>query len=90
MIALATKYENVYIDTSAYTARRYPREFVDYLRGHGRRKVMFGTNYPMLTAQKCLEGLDDLGLDEEAKRMFLYENALRVFGLGEGIGRGEE
>ena len=26
MISLATKYPNVYIDTSAYTARRYPRE----------------------------------------------------------------
>lgn len=84
MIALATKYENVYIETSAYTARRYPREFVDYMRGNGRKKVMFGTNYPMLTPAKCLENLEDLGLDEEAKRMFLYENARRVFGLSLG------
>ncbi len=54
------------------------------MRGSGRRKVMFGTNYPMLTPAKCLEGLDELGLDEEAKRMFLHENAMRVFGLNEG------
>lgn len=40
MIALATKYPNVYIDTSAWTVRRYPTEFVEYLRGHGRRKVL--------------------------------------------------
>ena len=26
MIAVATKHENVYIDTSAYTAKRYPKE----------------------------------------------------------------
>jgi predicted TIM-barrel fold metal-dependent hydrolase len=45
MIALATKYENVYIDTSAYTAKRYPPELVQYIRSHGRRKVMFGTNF---------------------------------------------
>ncbi len=81
MISLATKYENVYIDSSAYTARRYPKEFVDYLRGRGRKKVMFGTNYPMLTPAKCLEDLGALGLDEEAKSMFLHENAVRVFGL---------
>jgi uncharacterized protein len=38
MISLATKYENVYIDTSAYTARRYPRELVDYLPRTGGRR----------------------------------------------------
>jgi predicted TIM-barrel fold metal-dependent hydrolase len=42
---------------------------------------MFGTNYPMITPAKCLEGLEGLGLDEEAKRMYLYENAQRVFRL---------
>jgi hypothetical protein len=81
MISLATKYENVYIDTSAYTAKRFPRELVDYMRAHGKKKVMFGTNYPMLTPAKCLENVDDLGLDEATMRMFLHENAQRVFGL---------
>ena len=36
MIALATKYPNVYIDTSAYEPSRYPPSLVAYLRGHGR------------------------------------------------------
>ena len=82
MISLATKYPNVYIDTSAYTAKRYPPGLVAYLQGRGRKKVMFGTNYPMITPAKCLEDLDDLGLDDEAKEMFLSANAVRVFGLG--------
>ncbi|MEE8246307.1 MAG: amidohydrolase family protein [Alphaproteobacteria bacterium] len=81
MVALATKYPNVYIDTSAYTARRYPRELVEYLRAHGRAKVMFGSNYPMIRPVKCLEHLGDLGLDEETTRLFLGETAARVFGL---------
>ncbi len=81
MISLATKYENVYIDTSAYTAKRYPAPLVDFLRGHGRRKVLFGTNFPMLPHARCLADLDALGLDEEATRLFLCENASRVFGL---------
>jgi predicted TIM-barrel fold metal-dependent hydrolase len=79
MIALATKYPNVYIDTSAYVAHRYPSELVAYMRGHGRRKVLFGTNYPMITAKQALKGLDDLGLDDEARSMFLGENAARIF-----------
>ncbi len=80
-IAVATKHENVYIDTSAYTVQRYPAALVEYLRGHGRRKVLFGTNYPMILPAKALEGLDALGLDEEAKGLFLGGNAARVFGL---------
>ncbi len=82
MIALATKYPNVYIDTSAYTARRYPPELVQYMRGHGRRKVMFGSNYPMIAPARALEGLDGLGLDDEARALFLGGNAARVFGVG--------
>lgn len=81
MIAVATKYPNVYIDTSAYTARRYPSELVDYLRRNGRRKVLFGTNYPMITPAKCLEHLDDLALDPETRDLFLHDNAARVFGI---------
>jgi len=81
MIAVATKHENVFIDTSAYTAKRYPPELVRYMKGHGRRKVMFGTNYPMITPARALEGLEELGLDDEAKGLFLGGNAARVFNL---------
>jgi predicted TIM-barrel fold metal-dependent hydrolase len=79
MIAVATKHPNVYIDTSAYTVRRYPAELVAYLKSHGRGKVLFGTNYPMITPLKALDELDQLGLDEETRAMFLHGNARRVF-----------
>ncbi len=78
-IAVATKHPNVYIDTSAYTAKRYPAPLVEYMRGHGRTKVMFGTNYPMIMPSKALEGVAALGLDDEAKEQFLSGNAERVF-----------
>jgi hypothetical protein len=81
MIAVATKHPNVFIDTSAYTAKRYPRELVEYMKTNGKKKVLFGTNYPMITAAKCLENLDELGLDAEVRRLFLRENAGRVFGI---------
>ncbi|MFC9691209.1 amidohydrolase family protein [Kribbella sp. NPDC056951] len=81
MIALSTKYPNVYIDTSAYTIQRYPPELVAYLRTHGRGKVLFGTNYPMISPEKALSGLEILDLDAEAQDLFLSGNARRVFGL---------
>jgi predicted TIM-barrel fold metal-dependent hydrolase len=81
MISLATKYPNVYIDTSAYKVRRYPRELVDYLRAHGRRKVLFGSNHPAWPPGVCLEGVDSLQLDVETEELFLYKNAQRVFSL---------
>jgi predicted TIM-barrel fold metal-dependent hydrolase len=81
MIALATKYPNVYIDTSAYKPKRYPSELVSYLRGHGRKKVLFGSNYPMILPGDCLAELSALSLDAEVTRLFLYENAARVFRL---------
>ena len=81
IILLARKFPNLYVDTSAYKATRFPADFVDFMRGSGARKVMFGTNYPMLTASACLEGLASLGLDDEATRRFLFENARRVFKL---------
>ena len=81
MIALATKYPNVYIDTSAYKVSRYPRELVDYMRGHGKRKVLFGSNFPMIAPADCLVGIAELGLSDEAKGLFLGGNARRVFKL---------
>lgn len=81
MIALATKYPNVYIDTSAYKATRYPKELVEYMRGHGKKKVLFGSNFPMLTPAECLAGLDALTLPDDARALFLGGNAERVFRL---------
>ena len=80
-IAVATKHENVYIDTSAYTVKRYPTQIVDYLRGHGALKVLFGSNYPMIEPAKALEGLEALRLDDDRRAAFLGGNAKRIFRL---------
>ena len=79
MLSLARKYEGVHIDTSAYKPSRFPPALVDFMRGRGRRKVLFGSNFPMLQPRACLAEVDALELDEEARRLFLYDNAARVF-----------
>ena len=80
-IAVATKHLNVYIDTSAYTVKRYPPQLVQYMKSNGRKKILFGTNYPMITPQKALQGIDKLGLDQEVSSLFLGKNAQRVYKL---------
>jgi uncharacterized protein len=82
MVAVARKHERVVIDTSAYTVRRYPRALVDYLRSDGgSRKVLFGSNHPMIAPARALEGLEALDLDAETREAFLDGNARRVFAL---------
>ena len=58
-----------------------PPALVQYIAAHGRKKVLFGTNWPMISPARALEGLDALGLDEEARGLFLAGNARRVFQL---------
>jgi predicted TIM-barrel fold metal-dependent hydrolase len=81
MIFLATKFPNVYLDTSAYKAKRYPPELVAFMAQHGRRKVLFGSNFPMIQPMDALRELPALNLSEEVRADFLSENARRVFNL---------
>jgi uncharacterized protein len=81
VLSLATKYPNFYVDTSAYAVHRLPAALVDYMRGRGRSRVLFGTNWPMLSPQRSLAQLAGLGLDEEAAGLYLGGNAVRVFDL---------
>lgn len=82
VLSLLMKYPNFYVDTSAYVLHRLPPAFVDFMRTQGRRRVLFGTNWPMLSPSRCLERVDELGLDDETQGLFLGGNAARVFGLG--------
>ncbi|AFM19276.1 putative TIM-barrel fold metal-dependent hydrolase [Mycolicibacterium chubuense NBB4] len=85
MVAVARKHENVYIDTSAYTVRRLPAELVAFMKTRtGQRKVLFGSNYPMIGHAHAVDGLGDLGLSDEARHDFLHANAERVFTKLEG------
>ena len=43
---------------------------------------MFGTNFPMLSLEKCVQQVDEFGLADDVKAKFLFQNAQRVFKLG--------
>jgi len=81
MIGLAWKHENVYIDTSAYLPRYYPSQLTHYLKTYGQDKVLFGTNFPHLSFDRCVAQARELDLPDTVQAKFLYENACRVFKL---------
>lgn len=81
LISLTIKFPNFHVDTSAYAVHRLPPAFVEYMKGIGSDRVMFGTNWPMLSPSQCLKQLDRLALSDAQKNAFLYENARRVFNL---------
>jgi uncharacterized protein len=81
LITMTVKFPNFHIDTSAYVLHRLPPDFVDWMKGVGASRVMFGTNWPKLSPAKCLAGLPRLELSSDQQTAFLRGNALRVFGL---------
>jgi predicted TIM-barrel fold metal-dependent hydrolase len=81
LTTLTIKFPNFFVDTSAYSLHRLPKAFVDYMKGLGASRVMFGTNWPMLSHTQCLKGLEALDLSERGRAAFLSGNARRVFKL---------
>ncbi|GAA0476624.1 amidohydrolase family protein [Parasphingorhabdus litoris] len=81
LISLTIKFPNFHVDTSAYAVHRLPADFISFMKGLGSKRVMFGTNWPMLSPQQCLQHLDQLDLTPEQQDAFLFGNARRVFNL---------
>ena len=81
MIGVAWKHENVYIDTSAYLPRYYPPQLLHYMKTYGQDKVLFGSNFPQLSLEKCVQQVNELGLADDVKAKFQFQNAQRVFKL---------
>lgn len=81
MIALASTYPNVYIDTSAHLPRYYPPTLIDFMKHDGQQKVLFATNYPMLEFKRCVDQVEQLELPADVREDFLSNNARRVYGL---------
>ena len=78
-IAMALKRPNVFIGTASYPPRHWDAELLRFLTGPGRKKVLFGTNYPMVGHARAIEEVGELGLSSEVELALMSENARRVF-----------
>ena len=81
MIAMALKHPNVYFSTCAHAVEHWPESAKHFLRTRGKRKVIFGSNWPYLSYERYFRNYDKLGLDEETERLFLRDNVRRALGL---------
>ena len=78
-VAMALKFPNVYLGTAAYPPRHWPSAVLDFVRGPGRAKTIFGTNFPTVGHRHALGQIDDLGLDPVTREALLGGTARRVF-----------
>jgi predicted TIM-barrel fold metal-dependent hydrolase len=81
MMILAWKHPNVYVETSARAPKRWPPSFVDFVKTWGQDKVIWGTDFPLLSFKRCIDEIEAMNLDYAVKSKLLRENALRAFKL---------
>jgi predicted TIM-barrel fold metal-dependent hydrolase len=81
-ISIATHKANVYIDLSGWSPKYFPPQLVRAAGSFLKRKVLFGSDFPVLTPDRWLSDFDGLGtIKPEVREMILKENAVRVLGL---------
>ena len=78
-IAMALKFSNVFLGTGAYPPRHWGPDIVAFLKGPGREKVMYGTNFPTVGHRKSLAQLEELELAPTTRANLLGGTARRVF-----------
>ena len=79
--AIATHKSNVYIDLSGWSPKYFPESLVR-LAGRGLQdRVLFGTDFPLITPQKWLAAFADLPIDDTVRPKILKHNAAALLGL---------
>lgn len=81
--SIATHKANVWIDLSGWSPKYFPESLVRASNSMLQDKVLFGTDYPLITPQKWLGAFEQQRFKDEVKPKILKGNALRLFGLGE-------
>lgn len=80
VIALLRKYPNFYLMTSGWAPKRVPHEIWEFANTRqGMRKILWASDYPLLTMQRCAREGWELPLSDEAKQRYLRENSIEVF-----------
>ena len=80
-ISMATHKANVYIDLSGWRPKYFPPELVRAANGLLQNKVMFGTDYPLITPERWLADFESLPIDAEKHERILTLTAADVLHL---------
>jgi predicted TIM-barrel fold metal-dependent hydrolase len=71
----------VYIDLSGWSPKYFSPTLVQYANTLLKHKVLFGTDYPLLTPDRWLADFATIAIKDEVRPLILKENAARLFGL---------
>ena len=80
-ISVALHKQQVYIDLSGWSPKYFPPELVRYANTLLKDRVLFGSDYPMLTPDRWLADFEQLEIKPEVRPLILKENAARLLGL---------
>jgi hypothetical protein len=82
-ISMATHKSNVFIDLSGWSPKYFPPDLVRAANSYLQDKVLFGTDFPLLTPERWLRDFDTLDIKPAIRPKILKDNAVRLLGLGE-------
>ena len=80
-ISIATHKANVFVDLSGWSPKYFPSQLVRAAGSMLRHKVLFGSDYPVITPDRWLADFAGLDLKDEVRPLILKDNAVRVLGL---------
>ncbi|BBG05334.1 MULTISPECIES: amidohydrolase family protein [Pseudonocardia] len=85
-LSVAMHKPNVYIDLSGWSPKYFPPQLVQYANTLLKDKMLFGSDFPMITPERWLEDFAAAGFRDEVRPKILKENAVRLFGLAAETG----
>jgi uncharacterized protein len=80
-LAIAVHKPNVYIDLSGWSPKYFPENLIRYTNTQLRHKMLFGSDYPLITPDRWLADFEKLAIRDEVRPLVLKENAARLLGL---------
>ncbi|HEY7928832.1 MAG TPA: amidohydrolase family protein [Steroidobacteraceae bacterium] len=72
---------NVYIDLSGWSPKYFPPQLVRYANGPLRERMLFGSDFPLLTPERWLQEFREAGFKPEVHELILKTNAIRALQL---------
>ena len=80
-LAVATHKPNVYIDLSGWSPKYFPPQLVSYANTLLKDKVLFGSDYPLITPDRWLKDFEGLDIKPDVRPRILKQNAMALLGL---------
>ena len=77
-LSVATHKPQVYIDLSGWSPKYFPPILVQYANTLLKDKILFGSDYPVLSPEKWVEEFDKLPIKPEVRPKIMKENAARL------------